>query len=243
MDTVAIKKDARDKLRGNYIEIVSAMILIFAIAILIASISNILEDVKMTYVVVLLLSGFLILGLVTMVSKISKGEETNLDDLFSKVNMFFKTVALTIVCGLIIGFFAAFLGIALYGLYISSSLWGIIDDFGVTALMCAAIILSTALLCVTAYITLALSQIYFILNDNPKMAINDIVKKSYNIMDGHKLELFILLISFTFWILLGALTLGLLYLWLIPYILVTMANFYYSLTTKQSKKETVKKKK
>ena len=243
MDTVVFKKDAREKLKGNYIEIVSAMILIYAIVIMIITISNILEDTWLTYIITLLLSGFLALGLVTMVSKISRGEETNLDDLFSKINMFFKVVGLTMICLFVVGIFAIFLGVALYGLYVSSGLWGICNDWTVTGLMCLGIILSVALLVFTAYVTLSLSQVFFILNDNPKMNVTAIIRKSYNIMDGHKLEFFILLISFTGWILLGILTLGILYLWLFPYMLVTMANFYNELVPKRRKKNLKEKQK
>lgn len=236
MDTLTLKKDAKEKLKGNYIEIVSAMILIYAIIILFFSINNILENALAMIIIEVILSGFLLMGLVTMVMKIAKGEQTSLEDLFSKTNLFLKTVALTIVTFIIIGVFITFLGVSLYGLYTSSGLWGICDDWIVTVLICIGIVLSMALLVFTAYVTLSFSLVFFIFHDNPKMSIYDILKQSYTLMDGHKLDLFILLISFTGWIILGILTLGLLYLWLIPYILVTMANFYIEIAPKKRKR-------
>jgi len=236
VDTLTLKQDAKEKLRGNYIEIVSAMILIYAIVILFFSINNILENAFIMAVIEVILSGFLLMGLVTMVMKIAKGEQTSLEDLFSKTNIFFKTVALTIVTSIIIGVFVTFLGVALYGLYTSSGLWGICDDWIVTSLICIGIVLSMALLVFTAYVTLSFSLVFFIYHDNPKMSIYDILKQSYKLMDGRKLDLFILIISFAGWILLGALTLGLLYLWLIPYMLVAITNFYIEIAPKKRKR-------
>ena len=45
-------------------------------------------------------------------------------------------------------------------------------------------------------------------------------------MNGHKMDYFILNLSFFGWAILGIFTFGLLYLWLIPYMQVTFANFY-----------------
>ncbi|MEI3508224.1 MAG: DUF975 family protein [Bacilli bacterium] len=45
-------------------------------------------------------------------------------------------------------------------------------------------------------------------------------------MESYIFDYFVLFLSFIGWIVLGIFTLGLLYLWLVPYMLVTMANFY-----------------
>ena len=45
-------------------------------------------------------------------------------------------------------------------------------------------------------------------------------------MKGHKMRCFLLSLSFIGWILLGILTLGIGYIWLIPYMYTTMAAFY-----------------
>ena len=45
-------------------------------------------------------------------------------------------------------------------------------------------------------------------------------------MRGHKLELFLLRLSFIGWIILGIFTLGILYIWLAPYMSVAQAEFY-----------------
>lgn len=73
------------------------------------------------------------------------------------------------------------------------------------------------------------SQVYFIKLDNPDMEVMDVLKKSKELMNGHKMDYFILLLSFLGWLILGVFTFGILYLWLMPYMSVTEANFYNEL--------------
>lgn len=73
------------------------------------------------------------------------------------------------------------------------------------------------------------SQVPYILLDNPNMSAMDAIKMSKNMMQGHKADYFVLMLSFIGWSILAALTLGIGYLWLIPYTQVTMANFYDSI--------------
>ena len=73
------------------------------------------------------------------------------------------------------------------------------------------------------------SQVYFVKLDNPDMEVMDVLKKSKELMNGHKMDYFVLLLSFIGWLILGVFTLGILYLWLMPYMSVTEANFYNEL--------------
>ena len=70
------------------------------------------------------------------------------------------------------------------------------------------------------------SMVYFIMLDHEEYSASEILKKSRDIMNGHKLELFKLELSFIGWIILGIFTFGILYLWLIPYMKVSISNFY-----------------
>ena len=56
------------------------------------------------------------------------------------------------------------------------------------------------------------------------MAIN----RSKEMMEGHKMEYFVLNLSFIGWAILAPLTFGLLYIWLVPYMQATLTNFYNS---------------
>ena len=51
-------------------------------------------------------------------------------------------------------------------------------------------------------------------------------KKSTDMIEGHKNDYILLVLSFFGWFVLGIFTFGILYLWLVPYMLVTLANFY-----------------
>ena len=73
------------------------------------------------------------------------------------------------------------------------------------------------------------SQAYLIALDNPELGAMDTIKKSKEMMKSHKMDYFVLQLSFLGWIILGIFTFGILYFWLIPYIAVTNANFYNSL--------------
>ena len=66
----------------------------------------------------------------------------------------------------------------------------------------------------------------FILEDYPDMGCNDAIDLSRKMMKGHKLDLFILGLSFIGWFLLSILTLGIGFLWLMPYMASANAAFY-----------------
>ncbi len=73
------------------------------------------------------------------------------------------------------------------------------------------------------------AMVDYILLDNPNIGIMDCINKSKKMMYGHKMDLFLLHLSFIGWVILGVFTLGILYLWLMPYMSVTIANFYNSI--------------
>ena len=79
------------------------------------------------------------------------------------------------------------------------------------------------------------SQTYFIYKDclasgrNEDMNYLDYVTESRKLMKGHKFELFVLQLSFLGWAILSVLTLGIGFIWLIPYINGVMAEFYNDL--------------
>ena len=66
----------------------------------------------------------------------------------------------------------------------------------------------------------------FILLENPGMKANDAITASKEMMDGHKGELFCLELSFIGWMVLSALTMGIGYLFVAPYINAAYAAFY-----------------
>lgn len=94
-------------------------------------------------------------------------------------------------------------------------------------LMVLYVFLWTLLLIVPGLIMgIAYGMTPYILKDCPELSANQAIKLSRKMMKGHKWEYFWLQLSFIGWIILGFLTLGIGYLWLIPYILTTQAAFY-----------------
>lgn len=75
----------------------------------------------------------------------------------------------------------------------------------------------------------AYSQAMYILADDPALGSWEAIRRSKEMMQGHKMEYFLLCMSFYGWALLGAFTFGILYIWLIPYMQATYANYYKSL--------------
>lgn len=66
----------------------------------------------------------------------------------------------------------------------------------------------------------------FILAENPDIKPSDAIKESKKLMDGNKLDYFMLGLSFIGWEILNLFTLGILSIWLQPYIHTTQAAFY-----------------
>jgi uncharacterized membrane protein len=73
---------------------------------------------------------------------------------------------------------------------------------------------------------LSYSQTFFLLSENPQMEGLDLLRKSKALMRGNRWKLFCLFWRFFGWCLLGILSLGIGFLWIMPYIQTTMARFY-----------------
>lgn len=105
------------------------------------------------------------------------------------------------------------------------------NDYGrvfVTILLQTLYIVLWSLLLVVPGIIKAISysQTIYILKDNPELKFNGAIERSMAMMEGHKMEAFLLGISFIGWLLLGVLTLGIGMLWVTPYMSTAYAHFY-----------------
>ena len=70
------------------------------------------------------------------------------------------------------------------------------------------------------------TQILRVKKDNPEMKALDCINESKYLMEGYKMEYFVLRLSFIGWSLLSVFTLGILGFWLLPYMETTYAEFY-----------------
>ena len=78
--------------------------------------------------------------------------------------------------------------------------------------------------------TYAYAMTPFIMAENPEMTANEAITASREMMDGHKLELFWLGLTFIGWAFLSVFTLGIGSLFLNPYMNAAYAAFYKKLT-------------
>ncbi|TFG73978.1 MAG: DUF975 family protein [Chrysiogenales bacterium] len=101
---------------------------------------------------------------------------------------------------------------------------------GTYLLMGLFILLWTLLLIIPGIIaTYAYSQALYILADNPDVGPMEALRRSKEMMRGHKWKLFCLYCRFIGWNLLCILTLGIGFLWLSPYMNTSAAAFYNDL--------------
>jgi len=139
------------------------------------------------------------------------------------------------------------LGMAIYFLRISRDesveINNLFDGFkqfgnalGAYLLMLLIIILGFVLLIVPGIIAaLALSQTFNIMHDEPNLGPIEAMKKSHEMMKGHRGDYFLLNLSFIGWALLCILTIGIGFLFLAPYASVTNAIFYNNLVDYHNK--------
>jgi uncharacterized membrane protein len=129
-------------------------------------------------------------------------------------------------------------GIAIFSMAISrnqeaklSQIFDGFNKFGVSLgaylLMLLFIILWMLLLIVPGIIAaISYSQTFFIIAENDSIGSMEAINKSKKMMDGYKWKYFCLCLRFIGWALLCILTLGIGFLWLGPYMMVSFAKFY-----------------
>ena len=114
--------------------------------------------------------------------------------------------------------------------------WKEIFNFGkahwvvciLASLLMALIILAGTILLIIPGIIAAIGLTFWahVISDNPELSATDVIKTSWEITKGRKMEVFVFFLSFIGRILLTPLTLGILYIWLAPYMIVAEALFY-----------------
>lgn len=112
-----------------------------------------------------------------------------------------------------------------------SDLWygfnNMLRAIGVTLLVGVIVFIGSILFIIPGIILAFMySQVYYIMAENPEMSIMNCLKESARIMKGHKMDLFILELSFLGWGILMVITLGIAGLYVLPYYNATLTNFY-----------------
>jgi uncharacterized membrane protein len=81
---------------------------------------------------------------------------------------------------------------------------------------------------------LSYSLTFYILAEEPNLSAMDAINKSKAMMEGHKMRLFVLCLVFVGMSILCLFTLGIGFIWLLPYISTVMTNFYLEVKVDES---------
>ena len=73
---------------------------------------------------------------------------------------------------------------------------------------------------------IAYSQMFYLMADDKNLTAGEAQKKSMDLMNGHKMDYFMLMLSFLPWILLTGITFGLAFIYVGPYLQLTLTAFY-----------------
>lgn len=243
MNIGKIKEKALKKLEGNYITPILALLIFELIIGAFIGVSYLIYNKNMSSFFELIIVGLLYMGLLEITIKIARGKKAKLSDLFNRTDLFWKTTAITIIVSTftllcIVLEFISFKSLKTFTVYqtdMSPLISGVMLLVGV--LLCAAI--------ATFYIVLMISfsQSYYILYDNEDMTVLDILNRSMDLMEIHKLDYIIYMLSFAGWIILGIMTFGLLLFWVAPYIMVSNVLFYDEVVKLEKKEKNEEKKK
>ncbi len=244
------KADARFMLRGNYSLLIMSMILISLIHSTLSSLfASSTSTFNTTGVFIQLFAEFLInllillgyAGVLKMVLNIMRHEPVSSGMIFyafkDKADRYITaSILLVLYCSI-----PMLLSTFLSALFVPDDLVQIANTITLSEIsvlftkeFLTFVGISLAL-SLASYIVVILMMIpflftYQILSDNPDMAGLAAVRESGKLTRGHYGRILRTLLSFLGWMFLGLLTLGIGYLWIIPYIVATLTSLYTDLT-------------
>lgn len=202
-----LRRAARQQLKGNW----GGPILVF---FLYTAIITAVSIIPIAGVIALILcTGAFTLGINIYFLKFVRAQQPKIEDMFLGFKLFGKSLGLVLLMSLIVTLWLL-LGI-IPGMLVMINVNEVIGAVLYILLSIPAIVVS-----------FGYSQYIYILADNPDMKVTDILRTSKVMMNGYKMKYFLLGLSFIGWALLGILTFGIGYLWLMPYIHTSLTNFY-----------------
>ncbi|MCL2052224.1 MAG: DUF975 family protein [Lachnospiraceae bacterium] len=220
---------ARGQLLGKYPLAAAAFIAVFMAFIIVQLLTAAFFSASGTFGLILsqltsfaisLLFGVVNVGVLFMALKISCNEAIGLNDLLYGFNYHPKKIV-TIQ--------AVLSGVNLAAMLPATVLRFIYGNTGDRDYLPLMIIFYLAGFSVYFFVSLVLSQAFFLLLDFEDKNATELLMKSHLIMNGHKKRLFLLWLSFVPLFILSIFSCCLGFIWVIPYVKVTLANFYMDL--------------
>ncbi len=226
MNNAKLKLEAKQNLKGNYQTFILCLLVFLGLSGGAYVIASLINTPWLSSILMLIFESLFVMGFISMLLKVSRQQKIKFKELFDETDLFLKYIALALILG-IIGIIIGFIeGVAFHSLLVIISHYAEMNGVLAVSLITFGLLLSVAIIMFGIYITISFSQVLFILKDEPNLSIKEILSKSFEMMADYIIEYFILVISFIGWFFLGIFTLGLLYFWIIPYMGVTLANFY-----------------
>ncbi|MGG0289373.1 DUF975 family protein [Bacillus pacificus] len=162
-------------------------------------------------------------GYTNLFLQISKREDARVDYLFEGFRGFkrmMKTMWAMLAILLYTGTWVPMLGTIVCGIL------GFFDESANPSFIIVFFVLLAISFVVMAILYFSYSMTYYVMVEKPEYSVSQAMKESKNLMKGHKLDLFLLWLSFIGWAILAIFTLGIGFLWLSPYVSTTTAHFY-----------------
>ena len=244
-----IKKNAREALTGKWGKGVSIILANLAVSLVISFIHGLFQEnsliSSLLKIAMLIIEVPIALGLAYAFIKLKRGEEIKAFDFlnlgFSNFGRAWK-ITLRTFLKLILPEIVMILGAGMIGLSVgivagNEALYAE-PEVATLILMCIGWIVLIAAWIWSIARRLSYSLTLFVAYDNPEMRSLEVVNESARMMNGNRWKIFLLELSFLGWAILGIFTLGIGYLWLIPYINVAEICFYDYLLGKNENNNT-----
>lgn len=225
-----LKALAKEHMFNKYGTAIGAMVIVSMITMFVSFFSSIFINTKTIAGVILnllisfvisVLTGLFTSGQKYFYLKISCGRPVTISDIFYGFNLFPNKAVLI----------QLFLSICIYVSMLPMTLMSyMVTRDPKNSLYMLFYSLSMILYgVVTVILSLVYSQAFFLLHDFPNYSAKELLSMSRQLMKGSKGRLFYLSVSFFPLLLLGLLSCGIAYLWLVPYMNATSAEFFLDL--------------
>ena len=239
MTRAELKQQAKDTLRGRWGKAIGLFLVYELLIGAIGAVCNFIYGIGP--IVLAIISVPLAFGYIGVFINYTRNEKADYLDFFSiGFDNFVKSwsIAGNIILKLI-GYYLAlfvcifsFVGITIAGINAENV------EMLVGGMIIAGIIYFVLLIIITV------QSFYYVLanyigNDNKELTGKEIVEKSKEIMKGHRMDYFVLQLSFLGWSILSVLSCGIGFIWLAPYMQVTYIKFYEDLINMNNGNENV----
>lgn len=240
-----IRKNAREALKGKW----SIASIIMFITMLIGIIVNVVvykfqeQEVLINIIagIYVFISIPLNVGVIYSFLKLKRNEEVKLFDFLKLTGENFAkswAIAWMVILKMILPIICVIVAITLYAIMMFTSFKA---GFGLILLGVFVVLIAIFYAVVRGLLYILA---YYVAYDHPEMSIGEAVNESARLMNGHRGDYFVLVLSFLGWGILAVLSLGIGYIWLTPYIQTALICFYDEIVEKDKgnakSKKTVK---